>query len=128
MMWQNLPIDYAPSDLQTGDRIAIFASNEPLYITALYSIWWAGLVAVPINAKLHHDEVSYIFSHAEIKLAFFNDATQQTIHKAASQCEHEVNCINIDNIEDMMEVPAKYILQNMMILHGSFIRLNNRQA
>lgn len=94
-------------DLKTGDRIAIFASNAPSYITALYSIWWAGLVAVPINAKLHHDEVGYIFNHAGIKLAFFNDATQETIEKAASQCEHEVKCINLNDIEGMMKTPAE---------------------
>ncbi|MGE3876082.1 MAG: AMP-binding protein, partial [Parvibaculaceae bacterium] len=35
---------------RAGDRIAIFASNRPEYVEVLFACWWAGLVAVPINA------------------------------------------------------------------------------
>ena len=43
-----------------GGRIAIFASNRPEYVEVLFACWWAGLVAVPINAKLHPKEVRHI--------------------------------------------------------------------
>jgi long-chain acyl-CoA synthetase len=33
--------------------VAIFMSNCPEYLECLYGVLWAGLVAVPINAKLH---------------------------------------------------------------------------
>ena len=46
--------------LAPGDRVAICMKNAPEYLQALYGIWWAGLVAVPVNAKLHAKEVDYI--------------------------------------------------------------------
>lgn len=46
--------------LSPGDRVAILMNNRPEYLEAQFAIWHAGLVAVPINARLHRDEVSYI--------------------------------------------------------------------
>lgn len=58
---------------RSGDRIAIFASNRPEYIEVLFACWWAGLVAVPINAKLHPKEVRHILDDSEA-LALFSCA------------------------------------------------------
>src|ERR1700720_133661 len=38
------------------DRVAIAMTNRPEFLEALFAIWHAGLVAVPMNAKLHSDE------------------------------------------------------------------------
>ncbi len=46
--------------LAAGDRVAICMGNAPEYLEALYAIWWAGLAAVPVNAKLHAREVAFI--------------------------------------------------------------------
>ena len=46
--------------LQPGDRVAIVMKNSPEYLAAMYAIWWAGLAAVPVNAKLHGKEVDFI--------------------------------------------------------------------
>ena len=46
--------------LAPGERVAIAMTNAPEYLVALYGIWWAGLAAVPINAKLHPREVEFI--------------------------------------------------------------------
>jgi acyl-CoA synthetase (AMP-forming)/AMP-acid ligase II len=32
--------------------------NRPEYLEARYGIWHAGLVAVPVNARLHRDEIA----------------------------------------------------------------------
>jgi acyl-CoA synthetase (AMP-forming)/AMP-acid ligase II len=48
--------------LPPGERVAIVMSNRPEYLEALYAIWHAGLVAVPVNARLHRDEIAYIVS------------------------------------------------------------------
>src|SRR5258706_9991414 len=50
--------------LVPGDRVAIAMRNAPEYIEALYAIWWAGLVAVPINAKLHRKEIAFIVENS----------------------------------------------------------------
>lgn len=46
--------------LAEGDRVAIVMRNRPEYLEALFAIWHAGMVAVPVNARLHRDEVGYI--------------------------------------------------------------------
>ena len=50
------------------DRVAIAMSNRPEFLEALFAIWHAGLVAVPMNAKLHADELGYIVGHAQASL------------------------------------------------------------
>jgi len=52
-----------------GDRVLICMSNCPEYLECLYGVLWAGMVAVPVNAKLHPGEVSYIARNAEARLA-----------------------------------------------------------
>jgi long-chain acyl-CoA synthetase len=46
--------------LRPGDRVAISMANAPEYLLALYGAWWAGLAAVPVNAKLHPRELAWI--------------------------------------------------------------------
>jgi long-chain acyl-CoA synthetase len=54
--------------LAPGDRVALAMANSPEYLLALYAIWWAGLVAVPVNAKLHPREVAFIVADSEARL------------------------------------------------------------
>jgi len=51
--------------LSPGSRVAIVMRNRPEYLEALFAIWHAGLVAVPVNARLHRDEIAYILEHSE---------------------------------------------------------------
>jgi acyl-CoA synthetase (AMP-forming)/AMP-acid ligase II len=46
--------------LSPGTRVAIVMRNRPEYLEALFAIWHAGLVAVPVNARLHRDEIAYV--------------------------------------------------------------------
>jgi long-chain acyl-CoA synthetase len=50
------------------DRVAIAMTNRPEFLEALFAIWHAGLVAVPMNAKLHSEEFGYIIGDAEASL------------------------------------------------------------
>lgn len=56
--------------LADGDRVAIVSGNTPDYVTALYAVWHAGLVGVPVNAKLHGAELNYILEHSGARAAF----------------------------------------------------------
>ncbi|HEY5211136.1 MAG TPA: AMP-binding protein [Stellaceae bacterium] len=53
---------------QPGDRVAIAMTNRPEFLEAMVAIWHAGLVAVPMNAKLHADEFKYIVEQSEASL------------------------------------------------------------
>ena len=46
--------------LAPGDRIAMAMTNAPTYLEILFGTWYAGLAAVPMNAKLHAREFAYI--------------------------------------------------------------------
>ena len=50
------------------DRVAIAMTNRPEFLEAMFAIWHAGLVAVPMNAKLHTDEFKYIIGQSEASL------------------------------------------------------------
>lgn len=49
---------------ESGDRVAILMANRPELLETLYACFRAGLVAVPINSRLHPDEVRYIVAQA----------------------------------------------------------------
>ncbi len=56
--------------LEAGDRVALIMKNCPEYVTALFGIWWAGLAAVPLNAKLHAEEFAYALADSGASLCF----------------------------------------------------------
>ena len=58
------------SGLQPGERVVLFMHNHPRYLEVLFGAWWAGLVAVPVNAKLHLKEVQWIVENAGARRAF----------------------------------------------------------
>jgi long-chain acyl-CoA synthetase len=53
-----------------GDRVALFMRNHPRYLEVMFGAWWAGLVVVPINAKLHIKEMQWIVDNAQACWAF----------------------------------------------------------
>ena len=53
-----------------GTRIALVSENRPEYVELLFAIWAAGLVAVPVNYKLHAREVGQIVEDAQATLLF----------------------------------------------------------
>ena len=54
----------AARGLGPGARVAVFMTNRPEYLVALYAVWWAGAAVVPINAKLHPREAEWIIANA----------------------------------------------------------------
>ena len=53
---------YLAAELRPGDRVALVSRNAPAYVEALFACWWAGLVAVPVNAKLHPRELDFVLA------------------------------------------------------------------
>ncbi len=64
----------AKGGVAPGDRVGIFMKNAPDYLIVLYGIWYAGAVAVPINAKLHGREAAWILDHSGAQLCFSSGA------------------------------------------------------
>jgi long-chain acyl-CoA synthetase len=68
--------------LRAGDRVALILHNHPSYIELLFAIWHSGLVAVPVNAKLHPREFAYILQHSGAKLCFISEDLAEAVAAA----------------------------------------------
>ncbi len=58
----------APWPEAPGDRVGIWMENCLELLPVLFGIWRAGLVAVPINNKLHPKELAWILDNSGAKL------------------------------------------------------------
>jgi long-chain acyl-CoA synthetase len=56
--------------LSPGERVGLAMKNCPQYHEVLFACWHAGLVAVPMNAKLHPREFAYILENCGARLCF----------------------------------------------------------
>ena len=65
--------------LAPGDRVALAMKNCPEYYELKFACWHAGLVAVPMNAKLHPREFSYILQNSGAKLCFVTPDLESAI-------------------------------------------------
>jgi len=60
----------AARGIARGDRVAMFLTNCPQYITCAYGIWTRGAAKVPINNKLHPREVVWILQDSGARAVF----------------------------------------------------------
>ena len=82
-----------------GDRIAILAGNQPEYLEALYGIWWAGCVAVPINAKLHPREAAFIVADSGANVCFVSPAWRSALENIAAELPPLMRLISLEREE-----------------------------
>lgn len=68
--------------LTGGDRVALIMRNSPEYVELLFACWHAGLIAVPVNAKLHSDEIAYVLENSGARLCFVSDDTESAVAAA----------------------------------------------
>lgn len=67
-----------------GECVAIVSENCQLYLPTLFAIWYAGLVAVPINHKLHAKEIDFILKDCKAKIVFGNGCQPEaSVNKVA---------------------------------------------
>ena len=70
----------AVHQLEVGDRVAIVMTNRPEYLEAMFGAWHAGLVAVPVNARLHRDEIAYIVEHSGARVVITDEDHADDVH------------------------------------------------
>jgi acyl-CoA synthetase (AMP-forming)/AMP-acid ligase II len=72
--------------LQPGDRVAVAMTNCVEAIETLYAVWHAGLVAVPMNAKLHPREFAYILDNSGAALCLCTEDLAEDIESVRGDC------------------------------------------
>lgn len=65
-----LSLGLLASGITEGDKIAIIAHNSPEWIILDLALQQIKAVSVPLYTHINHDELKFIFQHAEIKTAF----------------------------------------------------------
>jgi long-chain acyl-CoA synthetase len=65
--------------LAPGARVVLVAANHPAYVEALLACWWAGLVAVPVNSRLHPRELDYVLDDSGAALVLADAAWAEAI-------------------------------------------------
>lgn len=82
--------------VEPGERVAIFAKNCTAYLEALYGIWQAGAVVVPINAKLHGREAAWIIADSG---AHYCCVTADLLPDVQAHVPDNLNLIQLDGPE-----------------------------
>jgi long-chain acyl-CoA synthetase len=89
--------------LRTGERVGVVMPNVPSYLEVLFSIWHAGLCAVPMNFRLHSREIAYILDSAEAQVCFVSADSEAAVAPLLEEVSslRRVICID-DNTYDAM--------------------------
>jgi long-chain acyl-CoA synthetase len=102
--------------LQPGERVALAMKNSPAYIELLFAAWHAGLVAVPINAKLHQREFEYILADSGARLCFVTHDLAKTLVPLQQTLPQLAHVIDVDS--------SNYLV----LLHGDSLALEPRAS
>jgi long-chain acyl-CoA synthetase len=89
--------------LAPGDRVALILNNCPEYIELLYACWHAGLVVVPVNAKLHRSDFDYILTNSGAKACFVSAKFFNTVNSLVDDTLQCVINVDIDSYSALLE-------------------------
>ncbi len=59
--------------LQAGDRVLLLMENRSEFFAAVFACWQRGYVVVPVNSRLHPNEVLHIASNSGARLVLSSD-------------------------------------------------------
>ncbi len=71
-------------EARPGDRVVLYAANHPHYLEAMWAAWLAGLVVVPVNAKLHPREVDFVLEDSGAIACWVDDDGADALTAAPS--------------------------------------------
>ncbi len=73
---------------KAGDRVLLYAANHPHYLEVMWAAWTAGLVVVPVNAKLHPREVEFVLEDSGAVACFTDAERAQDLRVDGTRCRH----------------------------------------
>jgi long-chain acyl-CoA synthetase len=80
--------------LAPADRVGIAMTNSAAFFPCLFGAWRAGLVAVPINAKLHPREMAWILENSGAKLVIMSPDLAAGVSEVGNAAWPEVIATN----------------------------------
>jgi long-chain acyl-CoA synthetase len=71
--------------VRRGDRVGLWLRNCPEFVPALFGIWQAGAVAVPINSFFKPAEVLFILADAGIEAVILDESMKEGFAKVVEE-------------------------------------------
>jgi len=79
-------------------KAAILCENRFEWVYSFYAIWKQKGIAVPIDFMSSADDVAFILNDCKPEVIFYSNQTKEVWLKSASQLNHKIKSINIDEI------------------------------
>ena len=86
---------FTTSGLRSGDRVLLVSRNAPAYVEAMFACWWAGLVAVPVNAKLHPRELAFVLADSGARWALVDEDWQAALADVGGESRALSNVVTL---------------------------------
>jgi long-chain acyl-CoA synthetase len=106
------------SDVQSGDRIALYLQNVPQYVIALLAAWKLNAIAVRLNPMLTADEVITLLADAEPRVLIALDElytdqldaglSDTTVGRAVKTSAAHWQNVGDKSIDDLRELIARF--------------------
>ena len=114
--------------VQNGDRVAIWATNDPHWITLMFACSKIGAVLLPINTSYRKEELRFIFEQSDTNMAFigrgyrdhdFINTLYSVVPELATQDKEAVSCAALPEMRKFVFFgdtvhPGMYTLTEVM--------------
>lgn len=104
---------FVKNGVRPGDRVLVMTLNDPGFVVAMYGIWCAGAVLVPVNHKLQPEEISHIVRHSGGVFGVASDAVIDT----ARQGGPEITWMQTGWEEETSTAPSRRLLLSSVASH-----------
>jgi len=82
-----------------GSRVAILSENRPEWVIAYLGIYFAGMVAVPIDTQISPDEWRRLIEDSEAQTVFASGHLLPKLEEEISRCQSPLQIVSFDPIE-----------------------------
>jgi len=89
--------------LKKGDRLAIIQKNCPQILEALFACFKAGIAAVPINARLHPNELAYILEDSGSKALVYSEDFIEAVKSMRVELKKVENYVCLSEAPDSLD-------------------------
>lgn len=97
--------------VRRGDRVALYLQNSPQFVIALYAVFRADAVAVPVNTMNLVDEVRHIVRDSGSRVAIFGQELQAGIVPLlGNELQHAIVATYSDSIDAATDLPLPDIV------------------
>jgi len=87
---QQIASGWAAGGYRPGERVVVWSTNSPAYVLGVFSLFKAGLIAVPVNPRLHPREVATIVSDCEASAVLIDETMDEQRDKLSGELQLKI--------------------------------------